>query len=179
MYRNIPSSVKNSAHMALTRSSLPTCGPTTSSCVTCTPGSLESRAHLARILLRIGRQADGDVVRGAEALHLRLAETGSSELVAHRVDVGRMRETDLGADTTREVDTVIQATDEERAERYEQQYGRETVPHPPRGHEREVGLVAEEFHLLSLCSSRCGAQIDRRAILRWPPYMRVSSARLP
>src|SRR5262249_33333440 len=68
-----------------------------------TQRSLESRAPLAWILLRIGRQADVEVARGAEALYLRLAETGSSELGTHRVDVGGMREADLGTDTAGEV----------------------------------------------------------------------------
>ncbi len=79
------SSVKNSAHTALSLSSPPTCGPTTSSCTTCTPastaleGPLEPGADLGRGLLRIGRQADGDVARGAEILHLRVEETGGRQ----------------------------------------------------------------------------------------------------
>ena len=94
----ISSRVKNSAQMALVFSSPPTCGPTTSSCSTCAPASRLFSAASTRArtsigtLLRIRRQADADVVRGAEVLHLRLVEAGRFELGAHRLDVGRVRE---------------------------------------------------------------------------------------
>src|SRR2546429_6725865 len=71
MYRKISTSVKNSAHMALTRSSLPTCGPTTSSCATWAAArseehtsELQSRLHLVcRLLLEKKKTRDtGNIV---------------------------------------------------------------------------------------------------------------------
>src|SRR5262249_29593367 len=80
-------------------------------------------------------------------------------------------------DAAGEVDGEIQAAHEEGNQRGDHEQGGERIPHLAGGHERIVGLMAEEFHERSL---RCAtAQIDRRAILRRPPYMSVSSARLP
>src|SRR5207302_1702721 len=97
------------------------------------------------------------------------------------IDVGGVREPDLGADAAGEIDGQIHGAREERRQRHDHEHGRQRVPHLARGHEGIAGLMTEKFHLwsLRLAVPEVLSQIDRRAILRRPPYMRVSSARLP
>ena len=59
--------------------------------------------------------------------------------------------------------------------RADHQHGGQRVPHLACGHEREVGLLVEKFHVRASYRQ----PIDSLVILRLPPNMSVSSARCP
>ena len=71
---------------------------------------------------------------------------GRREPCAHRVDVGHCGKLASRAHAAGEVDGEVQAAGEERAQRDDHEHRRQRVPHVARGHELEVGLMAEEFH---------------------------------
>ena len=100
------------------------------------------------------RQADRDVARRAETLHLRIAEARGGELLPHGAEVRGHREGGLRAHSTREVDGEIEAAGEEHHDGGDHEDRRKAIPHVPCGHELEVGLMTEKFHERVLRSGR-------------------------
>ena len=79
--------------------------------------ALKPRAHLRGTLLGIWRQADRDVARGAEVLHLRIVETSRRERVRTASTLAARVKIDLGVHPAGEVDRKVQAAGEERPDR--------------------------------------------------------------